>query len=502
MAQAGWSKLDITPKTKDIVMMGYANPKNIVKGSKTPIFVRTLWLKANTDFILIYLDINYITRNLHDDICRVIKEKYAINADQVQITASHTHSAPGGYGERLFYEVPTPGFHDEVYQTYFGKTIESIQEACSNLKDANFSFGQSDFDKDSQVGINRSLASYQRNPEADRSLNQFEAINKTMHGLHIEKENAKAFVSWFGVHTTSIPNYGTEIHFDNKGYACKYMEDHLGKNSLAIFAQGTCGDVSPNFIFDKDVKQTRGPHKDPDQNAAFNGKLQYEKALDILNNLKSFEPEIKATKNIHHFGEASFGVAFIQGTDEGPGVPKPIIHILNQVIDLANLLTLGFLKLVSKKSYESKKKLIRNQSPKRIFIVPNRKEIIHLPIKKGVPLVSVVDPVVRNLNKLVRSNRYKDINWYEEELPLQLIDLGPFIIVSVPFEVTTISGRRIQKSLKEKYNKEIILSTYSNSYAGYITTPEEYDQQAYEGGHTVFGRNSLNTLIDQLNSLT
>jgi neutral ceramidase len=30
---------------------------------------------------------------------------------------------------------------------------------------------------------------------------------------------------------------------------------------------------------------------------------------------------------------------------------------------------------------------------------------------------------------------------------------------------------------------------------GYITTPEEYDLQHYEGGHTLFGINSLDEYI-------
>ncbi len=28
----------------------------------------------------------------------------------------------------------------------------------------------------------------------------------------------------------------------------------------------------------------------------------------------------------------------------------------------------------------------------------------------------------------------------------------------------------------------------ANGYIGYLMTPEEYDQQHYEGGHTVYGK--------------
>ena len=32
-----------------------------------------------------------------------------------------------------------------------------------------------------------------------------------------------------------------------------------------------------------------------------------------------------------------------------------------------------------------------------------------------------------------------------------------------------------------------MIAGYANSYAGYVTTKEEYDTQQYEGGHTLFG---------------
>jgi neutral ceramidase len=38
---------------------------------------------------------------------------------------------------------------------------------------------------------------------------------------------------------------------------------------------------------------------------------------------------------------------------------------------------------------------------------------------------------------------------------------------------------------------EVVCSTYTNAYCGYITTYEEYQLQLYEGGHTVFGMHFL-----------
>ena len=38
---------------------------------------------------------------------------------------------------------------------------------------------------------------------------------------------------------------------------------------------------------------------------------------------------------------------------------------------------------------------------------------------------------------------------------------------------------------------QVLILPYANSYCGYITTHEEYQQQAYEGGHTVYGHWTL-----------
>lgn len=39
--------------------------------------------------------------------------------------------------------------------------------------------------------------------------------------------------------------------------------------------------------------------------------------------------------------------------------------------------------------------------------------------------------------------------------------------------------------------ERVLLQGYANSYSQYATTPEEYDAQNYEGGSTLYGRNTL-----------
>jgi neutral ceramidase len=72
--------------------------------------------------------------------------------------------------------------------------------------------------------------------------------------------------------------------------------------------------------------------------------------------------------------------------------------------------------------------------------------------------------------------------------------LGQLILLAIPAEVTTMAGRRLRDTVMRElgdWAEHIVLAGYSNGYAGYITTPEEYGLQQYEGGHTLHGRWTL-----------
>lgn len=68
-----------------------------------------------------------------------------------------------------------------------------------------------------------------------------------------------------------------------------------------------------------------------------------------------------------------------------------------------------------------------------------------------------------------------------------------------------MSGRRlkaeIMKFIGDRGEFDLHLCGLTNIYTGYCTTPEEYDIQRYEGGHTLFGPHTLDIYIDQFKKL-
>jgi neutral ceramidase len=82
---------------------------------------------------------------------------------------------------------------------------------------------------------------------------------------------------------------------------------------------------------------------------------------------------------------------------------------------------------------------------------------------------------------------------YSNDVEIQAVRLGSRLILCVPGEPTTQMGRRARRDAAAKAPgdiNDIAVVGLANGFNAYFTTPEEYDQQHYAGGHTVFGKYS------------
>ncbi|RTG81857.1 neutral ceramidase [Schistosoma bovis] len=100
--------------------------------------------------------------------------------------------------------------------------------------------------------------------------------------------------------------------------------------------------------------------------------------------------------------------------------------------------------------------------------------------------------------------------WQPSIVETQIVSIGSLLIVALPGEFTTMSGRRIREAVIEAANNaskqndpssttqyEVILSGLSNVYSSYIATPEEYQLQRYEGASTIYGPLTLPAYVNQ-----
>lgn len=518
----GAGKADITPKIKGISMLGYGNPHNIIKGVEAPIHARVFYIQCKNEqkFIIINLEICFVTDVLRRRILEELNTLESLDEAQVLISSQHTHSGPSGYTEYALYNMPTPGFVPQVLDAYVRGTIEAFRRAKENIAECNIEFKENEFSPDVPVSFNRSLSAFKRNPEADMGIfgkGKSSAVDKVMRALIIKSnDEVKATINWFPVHATSIPNTNTLVSPDNKGYASTFVEEkYMG--CISIFAQADAGDVTPNWIWDSEHKTMRGHYTDFFENSKFNGKLQANKLFEIIEQEESLlltgnidsvicyedlscikpdeefmpidAPESAATTSACH------GVAFAEGTIEGPGVPKTLGFLLKILATFAKLIDI--LQSLNKSENEKKKvwNYYNNQEPKSIFAEPGKKRIFGIQKLGILEPLKIVDPLVETLARFYNQGSMREHTWTQQVLPIQLIKMGELLIVSLPAETTTVAGYRIKKQLKEIFKhtnvREVITSPYSNAYCGYIVTPEEYEMQCYEGGHCVFGKWTL-----------
>lgn len=91
--------------------------------------------------------------------------------------------------------------------------------------------------------------------------------------------------------------------------------------------------------------------------------------------------------------------------------------------------------------------------------------------------------------------------WTPEIVTTQIVEVGNIVIVALPGEFTTMSGRRIRNDVQRIYTKNnrtnvhVILAGLANTYTNYIATYEEYQLQRYEGGSTLFGPYTLDVRL-------
>ncbi|GAB6018523.1 hypothetical protein CHUAL_013985 [Chamberlinius hualienensis] len=96
--------------------------------------------------------------------------------------------------------------------------------------------------------------------------------------------------------------------------------------------------------------------------------------------------------------------------------------------------------------------------------------------------------------------------WTPEIIPTQIFRIGNLVVIGVPGEFTTMSGRRMRDAVQQVFEDMganpsgdlmVVIAGLSNIYTNYITTYEEYQVQRYEGGSTLFGPHTLNAYISQ-----
>ena len=475
--EIGAGMYDITGPAAELGMMGYASVGQKTTGIHMRLRSRAFVVASPCNgkrAVFVSADVGQIFQAVKQKVVARLQQSHGglYSDDNVILSATHTHSGPGGYSHYALYNLSILGFDEQNFDAIVDGVYRSIVQAHDNLAPGSIRMNMGDL---VDASFNRSRFAYDQNPAAERG-NYAHDTDKLMTVLRLDDSDGTAagLISWYAVHATNIGNENKLISGDNKGLASYLFERRQGSDYqaddtfVAAFANSNEGDVSPNLWGVPD-------HTHDFERNEIVGQRQYDKAVELYDDAAEylsggveyrhsyvdFSDLVVAAEFTGGAGEkrtcdAAIGLSMIAGSPEdGPGV--------------------GFI-------------------PEGMVW-----DGVTWPPFTLVPELQACqeDKVV-----LLPTGQMDPYPWTPEVLPVQIVTVGNLALVALPFEITTMSGRRIRdlvaSDLAPMGIDHVVIAGLANAYAGYVATREEYSVQHYEGASTHFGPHTLDAIEQEV----
>jgi neutral ceramidase len=466
---------DVTGEPAGCGMLGYGMRDQVSEGIHLRLRARAFVIadaESGRRVLLVIADLPLMFDTVRREVLRRLAARHGdtYGDDNVLVAATHTHCGPGGYAGYWLYDSTTHGFHQANFDAIVEGIVEAAERAHRDVSPAVLRVARGEL---RDASVNRSRPAFERNPPEDRAFFP-DAIDPQTTVLRIERERrVVGAINWFPTHGTSMTNRNRLISGDNKGYAGYWWErlEHAvdyrsaaEPSFVGAFAQTNAGDMSPNLA----LKPGAGPTGDQVENTRIIGERQGQAAARLLTapgvelaggldartvhvdfGRITVEPEFSGDGRRHRTSPAVGGAAAFAGAAaDGPAF-RTFTEGRNPVWD----------QLSRQVFYRFSARLRDAQAPKGML----------------VPASFL--------------NRFTSFSG--RLAPLQLIRIGSLYLVAIPGEVTIVAGLRLRRTVAAVVGADltdVLVAGYSNAYIHYVTTPEEYDAQHYEGGSTVFGR--------------
>lgn len=521
--RAGFGRASITTYDPELTLLGWASEHNKAQTVALPLHARALVIESASArrFAYVCCDLGIISESLRRQVlARLRTRATGLDEHELMLTATHTHSGPSGYSTYLLYALSGPGFSQPVHDGIVDGIVEAILAAIASLTPAALFVHRRALPISEAIAFNRAVEIYNRNRDTSPRDEQHrdEAVDREMTVLRVDRLDGGALglISWFGLHGTCVHADQTVLHPDHKGEAAARLEREQAAAGnpeyVAIFAQTTGADVTPNFRWSAERGFAIGRYDDDFESAAFVGEVQARHAKSIaadapahgLPLLGQFDAAVRyvdffaapiGPDHVHgraglHTSEPVLGWTFTAGTDEGPGP----LHALAPALERVRQASARLQRRSDDDAELPDRKLPfwelgRGRAGRMLGLLP-----------ADSPLLALLpDASVAYYRSALEHSHADHVPWIPRHLPAQMFRFGPLVIAALPVEPTVVSGRRLQRSITAALAQQalgsspafVLINGYANAYAGYLTTPEEYDAQGYEGACTMYGRNSL-----------
>lgn len=479
----GRGMADMTGEPLGAGMNGYAVMKQSTTGIRFRQFARAFIFEdaEGVSSVFVIAEMGLMFQSIQLEVLRRLREKFGgkYNESNVFISATHTHVGPGGTSGHLMVDLTTLGFRPVTFEATVAGIVEAVERAHADKQPSNLRLVRGEV-KD--AGANRSFEAFKRNPAEE--LRAFPTgVNPESLTLFISRGGTDVgLINWYGMHATSFGHEHTLIDGDHKGWSSWRMETERGvvhrdvENPpfVAAFAAAPQGDITPNA----GLEPKTGPgYEDEAKSAMILGDRQIEATEGELVDMSGSQVrnrhkwvDMRDVKIRGEFtpdgteqrtGPAILGAAFAASSQEdGGGLEVPIFN-------------------EGERGGTPWVKELNNVT------VPDDWNEIHGAKEMLLPL-GYIDGMIQQV------------------LLFSVTQIAGLTIITNSMEPTSMAGYRMRKHVADILDvplETVVCQGYTSGYAHYVTTPEEYDNQDYEGGATIFGRHELCAMVQVYDEL-
>src|SRR5918997_1101178 len=128
---------DITGEAAEVGMLGYADPAQTTSGLASRQWARAFVVAddAGGRVAFVSSEVDFITQAVQVEVLRRLHARFssAYTDQNVVLTATHTHSTPGGYSEYTLWNLTTLGFEAPVFEALVAGIVRAIVAADAAL---------------------------------------------------------------------------------------------------------------------------------------------------------------------------------------------------------------------------------------------------------------------------------------------------------------------------------------------------------------------------------
>jgi neutral ceramidase len=481
--RAGAGQADITPPQTGYYLGGWTRADRIAQGQSSRLYANTLVLQRGSQKVaLVAAELFAIPAGMHEDIARRVAS-LGFDRTSILLQASHTHSGPGGFFPNPTYNTAAPSLETvtdpfsfvrlldpapadvQLYTFLVNRIADSIRRADADRAPAAAAWGHARL-----LGVtqNRSIEAHlanhgihvpygQGSPDMDPK-GPDDTIDPDVDVLRVDKlEHGRRVPigAW-----SNFADHGTVVHAEFRAYSGDHhaaawrVFSKLVRRHGRVPGSQTVVNVYPNA---DEGDQTAGiAHVGPaaadwvgTQEAlamlrawrAAGPRLSRTPAIDLRWTRTCFCGRDTATGKVDTQGRE--GMGFLTGSEEGRGPLYDVTHV----------------------SFEGMTSPNDDPVQGDKYVIPGA----------GNPPPAV---------------------------PIAVVRLGDHVLAALPGEPTKEVGVRVKQALLDALGSagihRAVIAGLADDYVQYITTPQEYGQQSYEGASTLYGKNEATFLQEQL----